>query len=261
MSEVQEPPIGARGSLRHTWWYVNREPDLLSAVVFTALPSLAQEAVGDITWVSPLGDELECWNLSFLTKLDLLDWEREFRAFWPFSGMGTPHWDALATVQTNEGLGVIMVEAKAHLSEFDKPEDATGAKSMDSLAKIRKGCADARSFYGVRPTIPAWETRYYQVSNRLTHLWWMHAVPKRPTWLVWLLFTDDNETWANDSRSAHEWSKIYARVLREVGLGASHKLENRIAPVYLPPSPASSRHAAQAAERMKAMRDARVPKQ
>jgi hypothetical protein len=220
---------------------VNVRPDLLSASVFTALPSLAEEAVGDITWVSPLGDELECWNLRFLQKLDLLDWEKEFRAFWPFSGMGTPHWDALATVQTNQGPGIVMVEAKAHLSEFDKPGDATGAESVASLTKIRQACANARSFYGVRPTIPPWETRYYQVSNRLTHLWWTYAVPKRPTWLVWVLFTDDRDTWASDSRSAHEWSKTYARVLREVGLSTGHKLEDRIAPVYLPPSPASER--------------------
>src|SRR5581483_11805902 len=140
MSDPGSPSASAVGSLGHIWRYVNKRPDLLSDVVMTALPSLSSVAKGELEWVSPLGAELECWNRRFLEKLDLLDWEEDFRSFWPFSGSGTPHWDALAKVPTKDGPGVVLVEAKAHLGEFDKPKDSTGAKDAVAVGQITRAC-------------------------------------------------------------------------------------------------------------------------
>jgi hypothetical protein len=229
----------AKGSLKHIQWYVNERPDLLDAAIFTASPTLASAAKASCDWVSPLADDQyrEYWNERFLEKLDLSDWLKCFQSFWPFTGTGTPHWDALARVQVPGGSGVVMVEAKAHLSEFDKPKDRAGATAKTSRALIEASCARARRFYGVPTDTPLWEDSYYQMGNRLAHLWWMHAVPNVPTWLVWIFFTDYHATWPSGALAAHQWHHVFATVKQKVGLRPGHPLEERIVAAYLPPSP------------------------
>jgi hypothetical protein len=184
------PAREPKGSLKHVRWYVNERSAYLTDTIFTASPSLAAEAVGDLRWVSPLAAEkyLECWNARFLDKLDLLDRLEAFQAFWPFSGSGTPHWDALATFPTTDGFGVVMVEAKAHRGELVKPDDRAGATDEASLALIKQSCLDARDFYRVPPRTPPWEESFYRVGNRLAHLYWMNREAKVPTWLIWIFF-------------------------------------------------------------------------
>src|SRR5581483_5255328 len=146
-----------------------------------------------------------------------------------------PHWDALAKVPTKDGPGVVLVEAKAHLGEFDKPKDSTGAKDAVAVGQITRACESARASYGVPTAIPAWEKRYYQVGNRLTHLWWMRTIPKLPTWLVWVFFTNDHDPWPHDALNAYEWQSAYERVMGDVGLPTRHPFASFIAPCYLPP--------------------------
>jgi hypothetical protein len=234
-----DEPKKAKGSLKHIQWYVNERPDLLDAAIFSASPTLASLAQGSCEWVSPLADDkyLECWNKRFLERLDLLEWLDAFRSFWPFAGSGTPHWDALAKVPLEVGSGVVMLEAKAHKNELDKPKDRAGATAKDSRELIEASCAAARRFYCVPPDTRSWEDSYYQVGNRLAHLWWMHVVPNVPTWLVWVFFTNDHVTWNSDALAAHQWHHVFATVKQKVGLRPGHPLENRIAAAYLPPSP------------------------
>jgi len=226
-----------KGSLKHMRWYATERADHLTDAIFSASPSLASEARGSLDWLSPLpGDQpQECWNERFLERVGLVDQLAAFRDFWPFSGSGTPHWDALARVPVLDGQGVVMVEAKAHKGELMKPGDKSGARAMDSIAKIGRSCAAARTFYGVSPTTVPWEARYYQVGNRLAHLYWMNEIAETPTWLVWLFFTND-PSW-DDRLAAHEWHKLFETVRQEVGLPAHHQLDSRIAAAYLPPSP------------------------
>ena len=227
-----------KGSLKHIRCYANDGSKCLSAAVFTAAPSLTAVAEGDLLWVSPVADDehIECWNEQFLQRLDLLAHLESFRGFWPFSGSGTPHWDALATVPTRLGPGVVMVEAKAHEGELVKPGDKTGAMGA-SLELIRESCEKARRFYGVSSDTPAWETSYYQVGNRLAHLYWMNQEAKVPTWLVWLFFTSDASVGVG--LTAPEWHNRFEEVKAAVGLRRHHPLEGRVAVAYLPPSPPS----------------------
>ena len=225
----------AKGSLSHIRAYVNEDSEMLDAAIFSAAPSLVAEARGDLRWVSPLASDghLECWNERFLERLDLLDRLQSFQEFWPFSGSGTPHWDALATVPTTDGVGVVMVEAKAHRGELVKPGDATGSTGS-ALAQISRSCTIAREFFGVPADTRPWETSYYQVGNRLAHLYWMVTKAQMPTWLVWVFIVND-PVWS-DALTAHQWHAQFEAVKHAVGLRSGHPLEHRIAAVYLPPS-------------------------
>src|SRR5689334_10027257 len=118
--------VDAKGSLRHIRWYVNEGAGQLNAALFTGLPSLVGDAKrGRLDWVSPLSRDhyQECWNERFLERLDLERYLDDFQAFWPFSGQGTPHWDAVARVPGRERDGVVLIEAKAHRGEFLKTHD------------------------------------------------------------------------------------------------------------------------------------------
>jgi hypothetical protein len=226
----------ARGSQRHIRWYVNEAPEHLNAALFTASPSLAARATDRPYWVSPLAaeDYLECWNERFLIKLGLEHLLPPFRAFWPFRGQGTPHWDALARVPLGAGEGVVLLEAKAHRGEFLHLRDRSGARGA-SLATIHGSLAAARSFYGVPESGPAWDEVDYQVVNRLAHLYWMNEVARRPTWLVWLFVLDD-PLWP-DQLSAPDWYAAFQAAMARVGLPQEHPLADRIAALYLPPAP------------------------
>ena len=105
------------------------------------------------------------------------------------SPRGTPHWDALARVPLASE-GAVMIEAKAHRGELVKPNDSSKA-DKDSLNKIRKSFGVVRDYYGVAETVSPWESRYYQVCNRLAHLYWMNVRAKVPTWLVWVFIVND----------------------------------------------------------------------
>jgi hypothetical protein len=239
-------PNESKGSKRHICWYVNEAPEYLNAALFSASRSLAAAAVANPDWVSPLIDDNyeECWNERFLERLDLLDeYLGSFRNFWPFnpwvdgkiSPRGTPHWDALARVRLRgRSFGAVMIEAKAHRGELVKPNDSSKAQP-DALDKIKKSFAKARDYYDIPPSAPPSESRYYQVCNRLAHLYWMNEVAKVPTWLAWVLILDD-PVWP-DRLSAVQWHDAFETVKREVGLPVKHRLDDRLVVAYLPPAP------------------------
>jgi hypothetical protein len=232
--------VDPEGSEWHIRWYVNSRADLLDAAIYTALPSLATAATGQRPdWRSPCPPDFEeLCNERFIKVLDLDQHLDAFRGFWPFSGRGTPNWDAAAVVPLVGGDGVVLVEAKAHIGEFDKHDDKSGAKDETSKQMIDDALMAARRFYTVPPGAPDWRLHYYQVCNRLTHLWWMCTKADMPTWLVWLFIVDD-PYWPPSQRfSAALAQTTYLHVMQTVGLPSTHPLDDRIAAVCLPPSPA-----------------------
>jgi hypothetical protein len=93
-----------------------------------------------------------------------------------------------------------------------------------------------RGFYEIDQEVPAWESRYYQLCNRLAHLWWMNERAGVQTWLVWVLVVDD-PAWPRDRMTAPQWHEAFEAIKREVGLSTGHRLEDRISVVYLSPAP------------------------
>jgi exonuclease III len=157
---MEEPvPLANRGSQRWLQLAVNSHPERIDSAIRTALnlPSMAK-----IEWLSPLAKErfLEYRDYPALKRLGLkIDRER-LRDFWPAGG---PMWDGLARTSTGD---VLLVEAKAHISELVSGGSRASAKS---LQHIRKSLAMVQEKLAVGGT-PDWCGPFYQYANRLAHL-------------------------------------------------------------------------------------------
>jgi len=230
------------GSMRHIRRYVNDPAlrPLLEALVATAGPSLVSQLAGPLTWVSPLAEQnyAEFCDDNFLRACGLgEDACDQLRSFWPAGG---PCWDALATVPLQGGSrGVLLVEAKAHLGEL-KEKDATGATGA-SLTQIETSLREAAGALGASTGGAGWHRTYYQVCNRLAHLYFLNVKVGVPTWLAWLFIVDAPE-W-EDRACAGLWARRFAEVLFAVGLPSSFPLRDRIAVVFAPAAPETPTHA------------------
>lgn len=124
------------------------------------------------------------------------------------------------------------MEAKSHLGETPYP-DSCDATDPHSIKLINESLAKARLFYGIPPNISPWTAPYYQVCNRLGHLYWMNEIVKVNCWLVWFFITDDSE-W-EDRANILQWRQYLGKVYREIGLPWEHRLKERVLNVFAPP--------------------------
>jgi hypothetical protein len=120
--------------------------------------------VGQITWNSPLASDeyAEYRDDAFLTKIGQDSLKDKLHSFWPSFG---PQWDALGTQADR----VFLVEAKAHIDELFSPPSGAGDVSME---KIRRSLSETANSLGAKPLAP-WETTFYQLTNRLAHLYFL----------------------------------------------------------------------------------------
>jgi len=217
---IPQPP-GTRGSLRWVQLAINRHPHLLAA----ALPG--------VRWLSPLAadDYAEYRDGSFLRLLGLDALTPALKAFWPTRG---PQWDALGLV----GTAPVLVEAKAHLREFvSPPTQANGA----AREKIAAALAETRAALGVVDGAD-WMARYYQFTNRLAHLQFLHREGV-PATLVFVNFLGDTDM--GGPADAAAWEGAYRVAETALGLrpsgpdgsgpghGAGHALSPFIRHVYI----------------------------
>jgi len=106
---------------------------------------------------------------------------------WPTGG---PSWDALGIISDSNGKvspGVILVEAKSHISEIYGPGCQAGPHSRDL---IERSLATAKQWCGARADAN-WTGPLYQSANRLAHLYFIRERLQRPAWLVNLYFLND----------------------------------------------------------------------
>jgi len=151
-------PAGHKGSLRWIQKLVNEHPNILDSGV----------GLGPIDWRSPRAadDFAEYRDEAFLDKLDVTLPKVALPKFWPARG---PQWDALGRAQSGH---VILVEAKAHISEI---MSSSSQASPDSLAKIRKTLTATASALHAKPGLD-WAVRFYQYTNRLAHAHLLHTL-------------------------------------------------------------------------------------
>lgn len=220
-----------KGSKKYTQLYINEHRQMLNCLIFSASPGLTRKAVGEPVWVSPLKAEQfnEYYDGPFLDALGLGKHKAALKEFWPDRG---PHWDALAKVETDAGPGAILVEAKAHLSESKRDDESKAGDESATL--INESLLRARKFYGVPDSAPSWFSTYYQVCNRLAHLYFMNEVLGVPTWLVWLLIADDPDWAGEDPANPMQWRDHFISMYAEIGIDASC-LDDRVITVYAPP--------------------------
>lgn len=199
---------------------VAERPDDLERALTMSLPALAGR---QLHWVSPLAPHgyAEFKDGAFLEALGLGSHRAALAQFWPRGG---PKWDALAVVDRPER-GVILVEAKARVSETPHP-DASGA-SPPSLARIETSMRQVREYLEVPADAPSWTKHHYQVANRLAHLYWLQHERGVPAWLVFLGFTGSPD-WPRDPLTVDGWKSQVAGWLQNLGVRPDHRLAHRV---------------------------------
>ena len=169
-----------RGSQKWFQILVNERRELLERHLAEALGIVDCEG---IHWLSPLKDDgyAEYSDQAFLERLDITLESESLGSFWPKGG---PVWDALA--KTERG-NLILVEAKAHISELVSPP--TGA-TEPSLTKIRESLNATKEFLGSSSEAD-WSTCFYQYTNRLAHLYLLRELNALAAFLIFVYFDND----------------------------------------------------------------------
>lgn len=157
---------------------------------------------------------------AFLDLLGLSRLRQPLLDFWPERG---PQWDALAQL---DGGGVLLVEAKAHVSEMCSPGSYAGSAS---LARISARLDEVASALGASATRAPWTTHFYQLANRIAHLHFLRSAGV-DAWLVLVNFLGDREMGGPETREA--WEAAYAVAFHVMGLKKRHPLSRYIVEVF-----------------------------
>jgi hypothetical protein len=169
-----------------------------------------------LRWVSPLAEERfnEYQDAEFLEKLGLGDNSARLKAFWPTGG---PCWDGLAIVEGINPHGVVLIEAKSHISEMNSACKA----GKDSRERIEKSLAETALSLHMKMN-SSWTNNYYQIANRYAHLFFLREKAKILAWLVNVYFINDQSIDHVElaPRSADEWRESLKRVKEQMGFGA-----------------------------------------
>lgn len=173
-------PEGIKGSLKWIQILVNDHPSNLNEAISNAI----QHPIPTIQWLSPgKADEYaEYRDGAFLDLLGLGEFKTSLRKFWPRNG---PQWDALG--RSTEKGPYFLLEAKANIPEI---MSSLGAKSKDSIAKIRKSLEETRRYQDCKES-ELCEKGFYQYANRLAHLYFLRNICKADAYLVFVYFLND----------------------------------------------------------------------
>jgi hypothetical protein len=209
-------PQGTKGSLKWIQRTVNHRPEVLDRPILQAIGSASA-----IDWRSPLEDDgfAEYRDAAFLERVGLPELAQPLGEFWPRRG---PQWDALG--RADDG-SILMVEAKAHIGELCSPPTQASGPARQRIAAALQETA---SYLQAKPRA-AWESCFYQLTNRLAHLYFLrrHGVP---AWLVLVNFLQDGEM--TGPATAAEWQAAYKVVWHVLGIPSRHRLERFIVEVY-----------------------------
>jgi hypothetical protein len=165
--------------------------------------------ITDLTcWNPNKSDPRECSVPTFLKNhwpAALLKTGPLVRGWWLVHGNRTPQWDllCLGRVEGEPETAVIMVEAKAHLSELEQQDRCT-SENVDNRCKIAEAILEAaKSMELPEPRKTQALDEHYQFRNRLT---WAHRLASHgvPVVLVYLGFTND-PCWPSDPFLRNAW--------------------------------------------------------
>jgi hypothetical protein len=119
----------------------------------------------------------------------------------------------------------LLVEAKAHIGELCSP--ATQA-SPSSRKTIERALKDTISYVRAKPNAP-WSGAFYQLANRLAHLYFLRKHGLK-AWLVLINFVGDDDM--SGPRSEREWNAAYQVVWHVLGVPKQHKLAPFIIEIF-----------------------------
>lgn len=173
-----------------------------------------------IEWQSPVesDDYAEYYDHEFLDCLGVEELVMPLEEFWPKSG---PRWDGLARTRSKK---LILVEAKAHIEEA---VDFQSKASSDSLRRIEQRLDEAKSAF--RAYVDAcWYTPFYQMANRLAHLYYLAELNGKDAYLVFLNFANAPDV--PHPASYEEWNGATRLARKCLGMKDS-KLSRRVATI------------------------------
>ncbi len=214
-----------RGSLRWTQVAVNR-PALLNAKLTAAFPKMTWSRVD---WKSPLAgdDYAEYRDADFLKVLGLPSPPTPLSAFWPRFG---PQWDALGVGQP--GNVRILVEAKANIPEF--VSDPCGASAPNSVAMIQQAIARTKAHMAPKSKKLAaanWMGPFYQIANRLAHLYYLREVLGEAAVLAFVYFVNAPDMKGPQARD--QWEAAIAVAHEILGMPQRHALSQYVADIFI----------------------------
>lgn len=193
-------PPEARRSEHWLRVMVNHHADVLDTAIAEAFGWSGAET----EWMSPREDDgyAEYYDQAFLDRLGVDGLVMPLDEFWPKSG---PRWDGLA--RTKEGK-LILVEAKAHI---DEAVDYGSKASPDALLIIEERLDEAKSAFRAAKNA-CWHMPFYQMANRLAHLYYLAGINGKDAYLVFIDFANapdvpkpaSFEEWIGAVRLAHK---------------------------------------------------------
>lgn len=235
--EVAKPPEPKGSRLRIFQW-VQQHREQLELELCRQVPSLGEfvmEPGSSIKWIAPdsSGKEIR----EGLWRLVLPGPSPQEDGFWPAGG---PVWDAAGLVggHGDSGVGVVLVEAKAHAAELVSPRMTPSSYEVDQ--QRRSALDEAKLAFGVDPSVP-WTLTYYQLANRLTFLYYLRMRRRQPAWLINLYFSGDSFRSGGQDivgpKDSNGWRDAIAESKRALGLKPGHQLSEYVADVFLPVAP------------------------
>jgi hypothetical protein len=210
--------MAKRGSQMWMQRLVNQSSAALNNAIGAAIQSTDPNS---IRWVSPLATDgyVEYRDEVALQRLGIELKDRPLKSFWPRRG---PVWDGLG--RTGDGQ-ILLVEAKAHIGEAVSPPSRA---TPQSKALIDKSLRELKDYIGGNPDAD-WSGTFYQVTNRLAHLYLLRTLNNIPAHLIFLYFVGDEDM--DGPMSVDEWKGAIS--LLEAYLGVRrHKLSQYVHHVY-----------------------------
>lgn len=193
-------------------------------------PNLLDTAIADafgwrdtmIEWRSPCqnDDYAEYYDEAFLNRLGVGDLTMPLAEFWPRGG---PRWDGLA--RTTDGK-LILVEAKAHI---DEAVDYRSKASPATLRKIEERLDEAKSAFRASKNA-CWPTPFYQMANRLAHLYYLARINGKDAYLVFIYFANAPDV--PEPASCEEWRGAVRLAYKCLGLKDS-RLTRRVTTIIV----------------------------
>jgi hypothetical protein len=213
------------GSRRHILDWVE-SPDFLETVRQWVTPQ-GFSVAGDAIWM-PHG-----WNQPKESRLferasPFLDAGRKdiLRRWWLAHEGNTPNWDLIVQAAGRDGSALVLVEAKAKVSEFDckskrllyRSEDLEAReKTTANHRQIGRAIVEASNALSSQGICISCE-HHYQLSNRIAMAWKLASLGI-PSTLIFLGFTGDREIaregdyFADDNHWRHAFTEYLKGVL------------------------------------------------
>lgn len=229
------------GSECHLLRFLGRHRHQFNEAINTLLQRDGVTGIKDLDWFDvpywsePKMKDGEIKSLDFLKNYG----DKEWRDYWPDRNpgkrnrKGVPSWDAVGILHFRNKIEWLLVEAKAHESEYRFSSKCCAGDR--SLEKIKKALQDTYTNMGAPEEL--WQQvqgiwlgkEGYQVANRFACLNFFLNVakPRQGARLLFVFFLNDMFKGKRCPKRAGQWEKLAKEKYRKMGIPLSHRFRHR----------------------------------